>query len=348
MNKMISRPARGVLPLALTGCILFRPFFTDKALLLMAALLLARICSLCAGAAFRIASGSVVNTARLRGNLLTAFIMALVGGAVSVVLCSVGIPYLSVISLPFALAGALINIAQLCSDRLYAAYDSFSPHVFDIIIAAFAAAGLLISEGSLWALPLTTAVTVIAGIMLLFGLRGGSRVKTGLNVLRSVPFAFLSDGLLPCLIVFFALCTGGAEDCIAITFTAVALLEICASPFLRGESERSPLTVFVALWAVATSLCVLFIPKLPLDYMCCLLFACIGVILTGMRIDLRRVFILTAMIAAGFFTVYPLDMIGFYAMIACCIALIGLIIPDILAIHRTLRANRIKKRRRAA
>ena len=345
MNKMISRPARGVLPIALAGCILFRPDFRDSALLLMAGVLLARLCSLCAGAAFRITSGEVVNTARLRGNLLTAFIMALIGGAVSVVLRAVGVPFLSVIPLQFAISGALINISQLCSDRLYAAYDNFSPHLYDIIIAAFAAAGMLISDGSVWAMPIVNLVASVAGIMLLFGLRGGIKVKPGFGILHSVPFAFLVDGFFQCLPVFFAFCLGGTEECVVIVLLSVAILEICSSPFLRGESERSPLTVFIALFAVATALCTLFMPELLLIYSGCLFYACIIAIITGMRIDLRRILMIAVILAAGFFTIYPIGKLGLIAVIACCAALIGLIIPDLFAIKRTRRARRISKQR---
>jgi len=346
MNRIISRPARGLLSLALAVCTVFIPGAGERALRLMAAVLLARLLSLCAGSAFRAAAGSVINSARLRGNFLTALICTIAGGLLTTVLCTItGIHFLSGIGIYTAAAGALINIAQLCCDRLYAAFDNFSPPLYDIIIAALAAAALLISASDAWLLPACVLPAAAAGGILLAGLRSGSAIKPGFATLKYAPLALLSGGIFQCLPVAFAIYFNADVCGIAITLAAVALIDLCESPFRRIRDESSTVTLCIAISAIASALCARFITVLPNNYMSNFIAACLAVLLTGTILDLRHIFIMAAILVLSAVTAHPSGAPGLICMIAASAALIALCIPDAQSMQRIARARRLQRRR---
>ena len=343
-RHIISRPARALLPAALAVCSLFIPVISRLSLRLMMAILMSRLFSLASGAAFRITAGSVVNDARLRGNFITALISAAVGGAISVTVCLLPIPYISCIGMWMAITGALINIAQLCCDRFYAAFDSFSPSLFDIIIAALTIAGLLMSEGVAWLLPGCVLAAVVAGFMLVIGLRSGSGIKPGFAIIKNSPIAILNSVLFQGTIVVLSQFLGVSAIGTTITLAAVALLELCESPFRRNLAESSPVTIAISLCAIGTALCAQYINDLPNNYMCNMLFACMGVLITGVHIDLRRILMLACICVMSIYAAYP-GSGGHIITIAVCVVLTALCIPEIISMRRVAHARHLQRRR---
>ncbi len=347
MKNLISRPARGLLPLALAACALIIPESGSRAAMLTAALMLARLCSLCAGAAFRITAGEVVNTARLRGNFLTALTLTLIGGAACITLCSVGIPVFSVIDVRYAIAGVLLNISQLCSDRLYAAYDSFSPPLYDVITAALAAAGLLISSGDEWMMPVSVLPAALAGTMLLYGLRSGRRIKPGFGVIKCIPAAIRNNGLFQLSLAVFMLFSAVSSYGMAFIFAAIAIIECCESPFRRNDNEGAALNVAISVFSVAAAVCAFLMNNsIPASMFAILLFACIGALLTGVRISIRQCGLLIGMIVLTAFTLDIGNTLLMYAAIAAAAVIAALCTPDIVALKRVSNARRIQRRRR--
>lgn len=347
MKNLISRPARGLLPVLAAVCTLLLPSSGSRAVLLIAAVMLARLCSLCAGAAFRIAAGEVVNTARLRGNFLTSMAVTFIGSALSVVLCSLDIPVLSDIGVWFALAGALINCAQLCSDRLYASYDNFSPPLFDGITAVLAAVGLLICAGDEWLMPVTVMPAAVAGAMLLYGLRSGRKVKPGFGVIKCIPAAVRNNALIQASLAGFLLFSSASTAGIAFTLAAMAMAECCESPFRRNDVEAAPLNVFISLFAIAVSLCAYLLSGIMNAAMFgVILFACMGILLTGTQLSLRTCLLLTGIMLLAAFTLDIGSPVMLCLAAAAAILLAILCTPDMVTIRRTARARRLQRRRR--
>ena len=143
MRRMIGRPARALLPLALGACALAGD--AERAAALAVAIVTARLCSLCAGAAFYAASGGIVSEARLRGNYLLALLLGALGAAGAVFACGrLGIPG---VGFYLSLAGAAIMLSELLSERLYALTDKLSGPLCDTIVAALAGVGVVASRG---------------------------------------------------------------------------------------------------------------------------------------------------------------------------------------------------------
>lgn len=344
-RHIISRPARTLLPLALAAYALFMPESSNAALELVTSMLLARLLSLASGAAFRITAGSVVNEARLRGNFTAALIFAIIGGALTVAVCQFEIPYISGISIYAAIAGGLINIAQLCSDRLYAAFDSFSPPLFDIITTALAMAGLLMADGMPWLLPACMLPAAIAGFMLIIGLRSGTGIKPGFSILKNAHIAVFSNVLFQGAAVGLSLYLNDPAQGIAVTLAAVALIDMCESPFRRNLTESSEVTLFTALCAISSAAAALYFAELYKNHMYSLLFACFGVLLTGAHIDLRRILMLVCIAALGVITAVFCGSIGLIVAIAAGVALTALCIPEIISLRRVSRARHLQRRR---
>lgn len=344
-RHIISRPARALMPTALAAYSLLYPANAETALHLMTAVLLARLLSLCSGAAFRIAAGSLVNGARLRGNFATALITSFVGGAAAVMLCTLPVPYISDVGLYISVAGALINISQLCCDRLYAAFDSFSPSLYDTIMTALTISGLIMSADAAWILPACVLPAVIAGFMLLFGLRNGISLKPGVATLKYAPLAIANNALFQCVIIGSAYLTSGSAVYAAIAFAAVALLEMCESPFRRNLAESSEITIFISICAAVASLAVCFVPELPKNAANNILFACIGVIITGVHIDLRRILAAACIIALCVYDALPLRIDPLIVTSAMCASLMALCVPELISLHRISRARHLQRRR---
>lgn len=354
MKRMLSRPSRAALPLTLAACALLMPGTAHRALDLAAAVLLARGCSLCAGGALRAAAGTVINASRLRGNFLTAIIMAILGGAASVALCTCGAADFRDIGAYAALAGALINLAQLFSDRLWASGDRISPPMYDGITAALATAGLLISGRDGWLMPLLTGLPALAGAMLMFGLRRGVSVKPGFRTLAYTPGAMLRGWLFPALIAGGAmyLCRDAAG--IGGALAALGLMEWCETPFRRTSDESGAVTAVCALMCTAWTACSAFKLMCP-EAVAALALGSIGVLITGAQLGFRRaglclLMLLCATCALEYqvgYTGLETGNLAICAASALCVGCLALTIPDFAILKRTFRARRIQKRRMA-
>ena len=354
MTRMLSRPWRAATPVALAACALFMPATARQALRLAAALLLARGFSLCAGGALRAAAGRVINAARLRGNFITAFAMAVFGGAASVALCAGGAPYLKDIGPEAALAGALINLAQLFCDGLCASGDRTSPVLYDGVTAALVTAGLLISGRDSWLLPALAGLPVLAGAILTFGLRRGVSVKPGFQTLACAPGALLRGWAFPTLIVGGAMYLGWAGTAAGGALLAIGLMEGCETPFRRSPDESSAATVLCALLCAAWTACTAF-AWVCAEAVAALALGCLGVMLTGAQLGLRRagMCMLTLLCAAcaleyqAGYTGLGLENWALCAAIALCAICLALAVPDIASLRRAARARRIRRRRTA-
>lgn len=345
MKNIISRPFRAALPLGLACCAAFMPGAAGRAAELMAALVLARLCSLCAGTAFRIAAGSVVNSARLRGNFLTSLVVTCAGSLAAVALSMAELPFLPGIGLFYALAGAFINIAQLCSDRLYAAYDSFSPPLFDLIIAFLAAAGLLISAVDVWLMPAVMLPAVIAGIMLLVGLRSGRRIKPGFGIFRCIPSALLTGFAFQAILTAYMAYASVSPHAAAAILVAISIVEWCGSPFRRNDTEGAALTVSAVLISSAAALCSLLLPAVPGSYASLTAFAFSGVLFTGLQLTPRRMVFIAGTIFLAELCLQPASTIMLILCAVICAVMIICLFPDVLSIKRHLRARRLRRRR---
>lgn len=352
MTRMLSRPSRAALPAALALCAALMPGTARKAIQLAAAVLLARCCSLCPGGALRAAAGKVINASRLRGNFLTAIIAAIIGGAVSVALCAGNMAYLKDIGVSTALAGGLINLAQLFCDRLWCSGDRSSPVMYDIITAALAAVGLMISQRDIWLAPVLATLPALAGLLLVAGLRRGISVRPGFQTLACAPGA-LTRGL-----AVQALITGGAiymepdAASAACALMALGLAECCETPFRRSPDESHAVTAVCALLcAVLTAVCAF--TSIRAEAAAALALGGIGVLITGAHPGLRRAGICVLMpLCAGCALEYRSGYIGLYpaswaliTSIALCAACLALACPDITAIRRVLRARHVQRRR---
>lgn len=354
MTRMLSRPSRAALPMALAVCALFMPGTAQRALNLAAAVLLARGCSLCAGGALRAAAGTVVNDSRLRGNFLTAIIMAVFGGAASVALCAGGAAYFRDIGAGTALAGALINLAQLFCDRLWSSGDRVSPPMYDGVTAALAAVGLLISGRDSWLLPVLAGLPALAGAILMVGLRRGVSVKSGFKALACAPGALLRGWIFPALIAGGAVYLRWDAAAISGALVTLGLMECCETPFRRTSDESSAVTVVCALLCAAWTACSAF-AWVCTEAVAALALGSLGVLLTGAQLGLRRggmctLMLLSAACALEYqvgYTGLGLENWTLYAAFALCAGCLALTIPDIAALRRTARARRIQKRRMA-
>ena len=348
MKHMLSRPARLALPAALAAAALSGE--AGRVPLLMAAIILSRICSLCAGAALRSAAASVINAARMRGNLLTAAIMAVIGGGIAVILCMVGIPHLSAVGVHLALAGALVNISQTLCDRLSASPDRFSPPLYDIVIALLTGVGLMLSGSDPWLMPVICALPAAAGGLLLLGLKNSGSLRPGFKVLTCIPGALLKNGLFPALLAAGAL-VSGRDMLLWGALAGWALLDMAEPPFRREAGENAAASILLTVAAAACAICAVFLHEILRPAFAAALLGCFGALVTGLRISLRRMIswsmlaAAAACIAAAF--IYGNDVHKYLCAAAAAVS-IGLIIPETADLRRVLRARRIQKRRKTA
>ena len=341
MRQIISRPGRAALPLALGIYSLLVVGGAERALELMTALMLARGLSLCAGGALRAAAGAVVRASRLRGNLLTAAVMAVIGGAFAVALCSLPIPVLGNIGMWTAIAGALINISQVFADRMYSSEDFRSAAVYDVIIAALTTVALLISDTDAWLMAVLPGCGAAAGLMLLGGLKNGNSLQPGMKVLKYAPLAMLRGWLFPAVLTAAAMFFAELETDIAAAFVGITILEWCEPVFRRSDEESHASSV--ALSAIATAWVVMCAamyisevdmpewysraPIIKAAFAYVVPFACFGAMLTGLHMNLRRI-----LMAIVTLTGIPLSLL--------------LTIPDMIALNRIARAKRIQRKRK--
>ncbi|MBQ4090116.1 MAG: hypothetical protein IJC56_09620 [Clostridia bacterium] len=341
MRQFISRPGRAALPLALGIYSLLVVGGAERALELMTALMLARGLSLCAGGALRAAAGAVVRASRLRGNLLTAAAMAVIGGILSALLWYLKVPVICEIGIWTIAAGALINISQVFADRMYSSEDFRSAVVYDVIIAALTTVALLISDTDAWLMAVLPGCGAAAGLMLLGGLKKGSSLQPGMKVLKYAPLAMLRGWLFPAVLTAAAMFFAELETDIAAAFIGITILEWCEPVFRRSDEESHAssvaLSAISAVWIVICAVIAVLEPDMPEWYSRAPIInaafaysvpvACFGALTTGLHMNVRRVF-LAALILFGM----PLSLL--------------LTIPDIIALNRIARAKRIQRKRR--
>lgn len=365
MRQIISRPARALLPVSLALCAALLPGGTERALMFMAALLTARGLSLCAGGALRAAAGAVVRASRLRGNLITAAAMAAFGGIAAIALCLTDIPYFRDIGIFTAVSGAFVNMSQVFADRMYASEDRPSAIVYDIITAALAAVGLIISAADKWLMPVLTGAGMLAGILLLAGLKNSSSVQKGFRVFRYAPAALLRGWVAPAVIAAWALVSAESETDIAALLLGIAILEWCEPVFRRSRDESAACSVALggipAIWLIFCTAAALFEGNMPEWYSrapiittvlveaipaACALAMAFGVAADVLHISVAVMQVLSlAALESGMFGLEP-GMIGMYIALGLCVAAVLLTIPDMAALRRAARARRIQKKRR--
>lgn len=365
MRQMISRPARALLPVSLALCAVLLPGGAERALMLTAALLAARGLSLCAGGALRAAAGAVVRASRLRGNLLTAAVMAAFGGLAAIVISLTDIPYFKDIGVFTAISGAFVNMSQVFADRMYASEDRPSAAVYDIVIAALASVGLIISAADKWLMPVLTGAGMLAGILLLAGLKNSSTVQKGFRVLKYAPAALLRGWVAPAIIAAWALVSVRFETDIAALLLGIAILEWCEPVFRRSRDESAACSVALssisAIWLIFCTAAALFEGNMPewysraplirIDFIEAIPACCSLAMIFGAAADIRHITVAALpalsliVLESGIFGI-ALGMIGLYISLGLCIAAVLLTLPDMAALRRAARARRIQKKRR--
>ena len=342
MRRMISRPARAVLPLAMAICAVLVPGAAQRALDFFAALMLARGLSLAAGGALRAAAGAVVRASRMRGNLLTAAVTAILGGAAAMIICMFDIPYMGRRGLWVGFAGAAVNMSQVIADRMYASDDRNSAAAYDMVIAALTTVGLMVSGTDEWLMALLTLSTTAAGLLLLSGLKNGTTLQLGFQVLKFSPLALFRGWLFPAFLTAGSVIVAELETDISAMFIAIAILEFCEPVYRRSDDESHACSVWLpAIELVAAAVCAaLWYSEacLPEWYSRAPIFslylaeviplACIGAMLTGVHLNARRIFAVILM------TIPALALVS-----------ILLAIPDMKALRRMARARRIQRSR---
>ena len=366
MKQIISRPARGALPLALAVCAVLLPGGAERAAAFMAAVMLARGLSLGAGGALRSTAGVVIRASRLRGNLMTAAIMAVIGGGLSVALCAMDIPYLREIGICTAAAGAAVNLSQMLADRLYTSRDSNSAAMYDIVVAALAVVGVTIADSDKWLLPLLTGCGAIAGMLLLAGLKSGSSIQKGVRVLRYSPLSLVKGWIFPALFAAAAFIYAQLETDVAAFMLGIAVMEWCEPAYRRSNDESGECAVWLCaialVWAVFCCIGGYYEAHMPewnsraaivtVQLMGIVPTGCVCALISGLHMGKRRTAMAILMLvgcAGGVnlarcgiasVSVAALASAGLYA--ACLL----LCIPDIRTLMLKARARKIQKRRR--
>lgn len=351
MRRSIGRPARALLPLALGALVLTGDGARAAALAL--SILAARLFSLGAEAAFQAATGKLVSEARLRGNFLTALLLALAGGAVSVwVLLRLNalVPDLPEIGLWMALSGATIMLAELFSARLYALTDRLSAPLCDALVSLFAAAGLVASRGDDRILFFFMLAALIACLVAVLGIGGVARPRPGARVLAEIPRA-LARSWVPAavLVAFLAFVPAGPVG--ALSAAGWGLFSWAYAPARRTEDESGPVVVLTTLFAAASVCVALLLPGawafsfLPVLAAC--LLTAFGAAELGARAEFALLAYTCAAAAAGWprFAGVPDGLSGILPFVAAGAALIAvlLVAPDILSGLRLARARRRRR-----
>ncbi len=354
MRRSIGRPARALLPLALGALVIAGDGARAAALAL--SILAARLFSLGAEAAFQAASGKVVSEARLRGNFLTALILALFGGAVSAwFLPGLGARSIDLpdVSLWMALSGAMVMLTELVSGRLYALTDKMSAPLCDALVAVLVAAGLVASRGNDRILFFFTLSALGACLIAGFGIGGVARPRLGLRVLAEVPRA-LARSWVPSTILVGFLILGRTGPLGAFSAAAWALFSWAYAPARRTEEESGPVSILTTLVAAAAVLVALLRPVLwgsetmalfiPV-YAACLLTMYVTAN-PGPRAEFALLFYTLAIAAIGWQLIgslfFDIPHVLPYVAAAASLLAVGLVIPDILI---ALRLARMRRRR---
>ncbi len=351
MRRSIGRPARALLPLALGALVLTGDGARAAALAL--SILAARLFSLGAEAAFQAATGKLVNEARLRGNFLTALLLALAGGAVSVwVLLRLNGAKLDLPEIGgwMALSGAAIMLAELFSARLYALTDKLSAPLCDALVALLTAAGLVTSRGDDRILFFSVLAALMACLVAVLGIGGVAHPRPGARVLAEIPRALVRSWVPAAVMVaFLAFVPAGPVG--ALSAAGWGLFSWAYAPARRTGDESGPVVVLTTLFAAASVGAAFLLPGawafsfLPVLAAC--LLTAFGTAELGARAELGLLAYTFAAAAAGWrllagFPESLLRILPFAAALAALIAA-ALVVPDILSGLRLARARRRRR-----
>lgn len=348
MKHRISRPSRALLPLAMAACALAGN--APRVAALAFCLMLSRGLALNGAGALRAAAGSIVNGARLRGNFLLALALHLLGGAATVILCGCpGVGALAQGELWLPLAGALLSLATLFSDRL-SLLDNVSGPIFDVLLALFTATGLLISRMDGFLLPACVGVIALAGGAVCLGLSLPLRCRPGFKLLKKIPLTLVRSWLIPFVLTFLMVFTGNAVQ-IALICGAWAVFECFDSPLRRIREEcMSSDLILGSLYC--TACLALLLPDLsgqedPLAAFC---LVCAGSMLVSSSLYPRSIVSVALMLASGAVGYASLtglihlnpDKLALYLACILSIAAMALLLPNL----RDLLARKLQRSRK--
>lgn len=350
MRKMIGRPARALLPVALGACALLG--HGERAAALALAIIIARLCSLGAGSAFYAASGTIVSESRLRGNFMLALIMGLLGAAGAYFLCMhLKFPKMDFYGIdPFlALAGSAIMLSELFSERLYALTDKLSGPLCDAITAALLLVGMVASRGDNRILFYFMLAALGACGIACFGICGFRRIQVGAAVLREMPRALIRSWLTPallagCMMLF-------PSFAVAPCAAGWAVFAWADAPAKRGEGESGavdlltmvPLALLICAAAIyPTEARELFIMALIPIYISCALTALFSSA-HGARAQYALLFNTLAYALLACRAGNRLPQIVLWLVYPLAALAIGLLIPDV---REGARRSRLRRRLR--
>ena len=349
MNRLIGRPGRLLLPAAIGLCAAFGA--GERAAALTLAIIITRICSLCAGEALRAVAARTVNSARMNGNFYLALIMGALGGATACALCLAPFsPICGHIPPEALLAGMAVNIAQLAADGIYILPDAKSGGAADAIIALFTAAGLLVSGENGFLLAAAEAVCMLAVLAAGLLLRPKLTCRPGARVLACAPGALLRMGV-PCALMAFMLYIHPEQA--AVYCMAWGIFDAMEAPIRRSAEEGCYLTLTAAVAGAATALAAAIFPGALTAHIAMAALVTSGALLIfSAPVKARTIAILTimAILAADIwagrkFEAAP-EILVFWAAIILSAATLAAAVPDAINAARRIRAGRIKRKRR--
>lgn len=346
MNRLIGRPGRLLLPAAIGLCAAAGA--GERAAALALAVIITRICSLCAGEALRAAAARTVNSARMNGNFYLALIMGALGGAPAWIICRAPFsPICGHIPPEALLAGMAVNIAQLAADGIYILPDAKSGGAADAIIALFTAAGLLVSGGNGYLLAATEAICMLAVLAAGLMLRPKLTCRPGARVLACAPGALLRMGV-PCALMAFMLYMH--PDQAAVFCMAWGIFDAMEAPIRRSAEEGCCLTLTAAVAGAAAALAAAIFPGVLTAHIAMAALVTSGALLIfSAPIGPRTLAILTALGAAlwaGWKCAAAPEQLVFWSAVTLSAAALGAAVPDAMNATRRIRAGRIMRKRR--
>ena len=346
MNRLISRPARLMLPMGLAICQLAAG---EKSAALAAAILAARLCGLCAGGALRAAAARLTSAARLTGNYIFALGLQCLGCAAATLIWTLpGAPLAGQIPAGTALAGALIALALTAGDGIYSIPAPGSGAVCDALIALLAAAGVLMAGTDELPLICTSLIAAATAVALSFALRRGG-VRMGFKVFSALPGALARTGIAYAALGYLMLAQPACGAALCGCWAAFDALE---APFRRGEGESHWFNALLTLACAIAALCARSVSRhvAAAQLIVWLILFAFGAPL-GRRQAILSILALGALAAAwecaaGLLPFMP-QRVAFYTAFLLAIAAVCAALPDFATAARRMRAAvRVKMRAR--
>ncbi|MGI6239890.1 MAG: hypothetical protein ACOYI5_09740 [Christensenellales bacterium] len=345
MRRMIGRPARALLPLALGGCAF--ALGADRVAGFALAILAAQLFSLCAGAALYAASGAVVSEARLRGNFILAAALGFIGAiAATAFFYYIPLPirHLGAVDPFTARAGGCVMLAALFADRLYTMPDRLSAPMCDAITATLVAAGLVASRGDSRILFFFSLAAMLACAVAAIGIGGAARARPGFAMFREIPRAMLRTWLAPALLMLLFALTGEVA-----CFAGWAILAWADAPARRNREESGAVVMLTTACAALAAAAAALFPDHALRALLPMLFACGAAALAYATLDARAQLALLVYCAASV-TAHNggsfVDQLAPYLAPALALIALLLLIPDAASALRLYRARRKARKRR--